>query len=169
VLAAVKEMFAESRAAAEQSRVDFDQRMKKLDKLIGGMATNNGLIAEEYFFNSFDKGQTNFFNERFDEIKKNAKGLKTDDEFDIVMLNGHTVGIIEVKHKAHKNDIPEIVKKAQTFRINFPDYQQHKVYLGLASMAFYPELEQECIKQGIAVIKQSGDNVIINDRQLIAY
>jgi hypothetical protein len=30
-------------------------------------------------------------------------------------------------------------------------------------MAFYSELEQECINQGIAIIKQVGENVIIND------
>ena len=28
-------------------------------------------------------------------------------------------------------------------------------------MVFYPELEQECIEQGIAVIKQVGDTVLI--------
>jgi hypothetical protein len=33
-------------------------------------------------------------------------------------------------------------------------------------MAFYPELEQECINQGIAIIQQVGDNVIINDAHL---
>jgi hypothetical protein len=33
-------------------------------------------------------------------------------------------------------------------------------------MAFYPELEQECIDQGIAIIKQVGDMVIIKDEHL---
>jgi hypothetical protein len=33
-------------------------------------------------------------------------------------------------------------------------------------MGFYPELEQECIKEGIAVIKQVGDTVVINDKHL---
>jgi hypothetical protein len=36
----------------------------------------------------------------------------------------------------------------------------------LASLSFYPELEQECIAEGIAVIKQVGDKVIINDSGL---
>jgi hypothetical protein len=135
------------------------------------MGNNNGLIAEEYFYNSFEKGKTNFFGEKFDEIEKDVKGIQKGfrDQYDILLMNGGTVGIIEVKYKAHENDIPNIVKKAQTFRINFPDYQQHKIYLGLATLAFYPRLEEECIKQGIAVIKQSGENIIINDRQLKAY
>jgi hypothetical protein len=33
-------------------------------------------------------------------------------------------------------------------------------------MSFYPELEQECIKEGIAVIKQVGDAIVINDKHL---
>jgi hypothetical protein len=33
-------------------------------------------------------------------------------------------------------------------------------------MSFYSELEEECIKNGIAVIKQVGDTVVINDENL---
>jgi len=47
--------------------------------------------------------------------------------------------------KAHLNDIPEILRKAETFKVNFPEYQNHRIYLGLATMVFYEELEQECI------------------------
>jgi hypothetical protein len=71
-----------------------------------------------------------------------------------------------VKFKAHQADIPKVIKKAETFRENFPKYKNHRIYLGLASMAFYPELEQECINQGIAVVKQVGDTVVINDEHL---
>jgi hypothetical protein len=44
-----------------------------------------------------------------------------------------------------------------------------RLYLGLVTMAFYPELEKECIRQGIAVIKQVGDAVVINDEHLKAF
>jgi hypothetical protein len=33
-------------------------------------------------------------------------------------------------------------------------------------MSFYPELEQKCIDLGIAVIKQVGETVVINDKHL---
>ena len=162
------QLLKESEAERKQSSADFDKRIKKLDKLIGGISNNNGLIAEEYFFNSFEKGKTNFFGEKFDEIVKNLthfwQGLK--DEYDIVMYNHTSVAIIEVKYKAHKNDIPDVLKKAETFRLIFPNYKDFKIYLGLATMAFYPELEQECIEQGIVVIKQIGETVVINDKHL---
>jgi len=149
---------------------ETDRQISIVNSTIGSWSNNQGRFAEEYFFNSFEKGKQNFFGEKFDEIKKNLKGTETDDEFDIVMLNGHSVGIVEVKFKAHENDIQKVLKKVSTFKINFPKYQNHKVYLGLATMvAFYRELEEECIRQGIAVIKQVGNTVVINDKHLKAF
>jgi hypothetical protein len=147
---------------------ETDRRMKELQKAIGGMANNQGSFAEEYFFNSFENGQKNFFGEKFDEISKQLKNRwqGIEDEFDIVLYNHTSVAIIEIKYKAHVNDIPSVLKKSETFRKLFPAYKDFKVYLGLASMSFYPELEQACINEGIAVIKQVGDTVVINDKYL---
>ena len=164
-----KKQEAERNAEADKRRAEADREYKELRQLIGSISTNNGMIAEEYFFNSFERGHTNFFGEKFDDIKKNRTGLKTDDEFDIVMLNGHAVGIVEVKYKAHKNDLPKVIGKVEAFRLNFPDYKNHRIYLGLASMAFYPDLEKACKENGIAIIKQKGENIVINDRHLKAY
>ena len=197
VLASVKEMFAESRAEfdkamaesradwerrmkesgdrfdreMEKSRAEWEHRMKKLDEHMGGMANSQGMFAEEYFFNSFENGQQNFFGEKFDEIIKHAKGWKNGfkDEYDILMLNGHAIGIVEVKFKAVKDYIPKVIKKAHTFRGNFPEYQNHKIYLALAAMTFDAGLEQECIKEGIAVVKQVGDTVTIYDEHIKAF
>jgi hypothetical protein len=152
----------------EESGAEFDRRVKKLEGLTGSWANNHGFVAEEYFFNSFKNGKQNFFGEKFDDVKKNLKSFwqGIEDEYDIVLYNHASVAIIEVKYTAHENDILKVLKKAETFRILFPNYKDFKIYLGLASMGFYPELEEECIKQGIAVIKQVGDTVVINDTGL---
>jgi hypothetical protein len=165
----LSEKFAETDRILSERQAETDRQIGKVNATIGSWSYNQGRFAEEYFFNSFEKGKQNFFGEKFDEIKKNLKGTETDDEFDMVMLNGHSVGLVEVKFKAHENDIPKILKKVSTFKTNFPKYQNHKVYLGLATMAFYPELEEECIRQGIAIIKQVGDTVVINDKHLKAF
>jgi len=159
---------AKSQEELRQSQKETDRQIKELQKTVGGITNNQGSFAEEYFFNSFEKGKKNFFGEKFDEVVKNLssfwQGLK--DEYDIVLYNHASVAIIEVKYKAHLNDIPTVLKKAETFRILYPHYKDFKIYLGLASMSFYPELEQECTEQGIAVIKQVGDTVVINDTNL---
>ena len=149
-------------------REEFDREMKKIEKTLGGWANNQGAFAEDYFFNSFENGKKNFFGEEFDNISNNLKNYwqGIEDEYDLVLYNHTSVALIEVKYKAHENDIPKVLNKANTFRILFPYYKDFKIYLGLASLSFYPELEQECIKQGIAIIKQVGDTVVINDDQL---
>jgi len=146
----------------------YEKRMKRMDEEMGKWSNNQGCFAEEYFYNSFDYGEQNFFGEHFDSIEKNLKHKtkKLKDEYDIVLYNSTSVAIIEVKYKAHKNDVAQVLKKAETFKILCPDYKDFKIYLGLASMAFYPELEQECIEQGIAIIKQVGDTVVICDEHL---
>ena len=107
----------------------------------------------------------------FDKIKKNESHHWQDieDEYDIVLYNHKSVALIEVKFKAHENDIPTVIRKSTTFRILFPNYNDFKIYLGLASMSFYRELEDQCIEQGIAVIKQVGDMIIVNDKHLKIY
>jgi len=159
---------AEQMKETDRQMKDTDRRMKKLQKTLGEWADNHGAFAEDYFFNSFEDGKQNFFGEEFDDIDKNVKGIKKGykDEYDILLINGKSLGIVEVKFKAHINDVPKILRKAETFRANFPDYEKHQVYLGLATLAFYPELEQECIDKGIAIIKQVGDTVVINDAHL---
>ena len=152
----------------KESREDYDRRMKNFEKTMGAWSNNHGSFAEEYFYNSFENGKNNFFGEKFDRLEKNAKGFKENfvDEYDILLINGKSIGIVEVKFKGHEGQIPKILKKAETFRENFPYYANHQVYLGLASMTFTPELEKACIRQGIAVVKQVGDTVVINDANL---
>jgi hypothetical protein len=165
------EKFAETDRILNEKFSELAKSQKNLDKRLGGMANSHGSFAEEYFFNAFEDGQTNFFGENFDEIEKNLKskrnGLKG--EYDVVMYNHTSVAIIEVKYRARVDDLPATLKKAETFRILFPEYKNFKIYLGLASMSFEPKLEQICTDYGIAFIKQVGDKVIINDTKLKAF
>jgi len=160
--------FEKSRIEFEKSCVEYDKRFKNLHEMYGGMSNSNGLFAEEYFFNSFENKKQTFFGEKFDAIRKNVPSVVAgiDDEYDILMLNGNAAGIIEVKYKARLEDIPKIINKANTFRISFPQYKNHRIYLGLAAMIFNKRLEDECIQQGIAIVKQVGETVVINDNHL---
>jgi hypothetical protein len=101
-------------------------QVKETGQQLGGMAYNQGRFAEEYFINSFEKGKRNFFGEKFDSIRKNEKaGLNAviENEYDILLINGETVGIVEIKFKAHENNIPKKKKKADTFRANYPKFK----------------------------------------------
>ena len=148
--------------AARQA--ETDRQIKKVGETLGSWANNHGRFAEEYFFISFEKGKQNFFGEKFDDIDNGVKGIEkgVKDEYDILMTNGHSVGIVEVKFKVHETDIPTVLNKVNTFHVNFLKYSRHRVNLGLATLSFYPELEEACIKQ-------VGEKVVINDKPLKAF
>jgi hypothetical protein len=147
---------------------------KNMQTELGGIGRSNGDFAEEYFFNCFEKGKQNFFGEKFDDIQKNIKldgkligTVKA--EYDIVLLNCKSVAIIEVKNKARKEYLSQLIKQAETFRINFPAYAGHQIFLAFAALSFEGEVEHDVINEGIAIIKQVGDTVVINDEHLKVY
>jgi hypothetical protein len=147
--------------------------VKRINKNVGGIENSNGDFAEEYFFNSFKQGNHNFFGETFDEIDKNVPGgepdSEDDDEYDIVLYNCKSIGIVEVKYKARPSNIERTIEKAATFRTVYPQYADHKIYLAIAAMSFHLDTEDKCKKAGIAIVKQVGDKVIIYEDNLTAY
>jgi len=129
----------------------------------------DGLYAGEYFLTAFYYGKRTFFGVEFDDIESLFYPWNNDvkrHEYDIVMFSETTVAIIEIADGACITDIPYILKKVAAFKLLVPDYANCKIYVGLVTQSFSPELEQECIKQGIAVIKQIDGTVVIDDAHL---
>ena len=143
--------------------------IKQLGKQIGGVSNSNGDMAEEYFFNALYHGQRKMFGEKFDDVVRDArapfKGFE--DQYDMLMINGCAICIVEVKYKADSEDLArKILRKAQTFRANFPQHSGKKIYLAVAVMSIHPLTEQACIDNGISIIKQTGDTITIYDQNL---
>jgi hypothetical protein len=160
-----KRLKAERDADHKQLKIS----LRNMTKEIGGIGKGNGGFAEEYFFNSL-KNNMELFGEKFDTIAKNvpagADDSNLDSEFDIVYYNSKSVAIVEVKYRAQFFHVLDTFDKANSFRNNYPKYANHRIYLALAAMFFDDEVEAECIHDGIAVIKQEGGNVVINDKNL---
>ena len=86
-----------------------------------------------------------------------------------MLFNGKSIAIIEVKFRARDKNIAKLINKAKTFKVNFPKFQNHRIYLGLAALTFDRGIEEDCKENGIAIVKQVGDTVIINDENLKVY
>ena len=168
---------AESRAEWKlelaESRAKWNIEMKELKEMVGGSANSNGLFAEEFFFNSIERGDKILFGEKFDEcyssLKRYNKNNRKKSEHDILLVNGKSLAIVEVKYKARKEDIQKIIKKLPDFRTLYPQYESHRIYLGLAAMSFENDVENESASNGIAIIKQVGDTFVIHDEHMKVY
>jgi hypothetical protein len=99
-------------------------------------------------------------------MNKKIKSINLEDEFDLVLFNCTSVAIIEVKYKAEKNHIEQLLKKPENFKKLFPEHSNLIIYLGLAGMSMKPEVKKEAMDNGIAVVKQVGGNMVLYDKDL---
>jgi len=132
------------------------QQIKEVGKQIGGVSNSNGEVAESYFINSF-KQYPYFAGQDFQVLEINAskyiKKLDLRGEYDLLLINGTSVAIIEIKYKAKKDDVQEIINKVENFKILYPQYKDFNIYLGLAALSMEKGAEKEAIKQGVSIVK----------------
>jgi len=154
---------------ADLDRQRIDDSIKAMHQELGGITKSNGEVAESYFVNSFSKSMQ-FAGQEYDEIdhnlKRKSKKLNLQSEYDLVMYNGASVVIIEIKYKAREKDVERLLKKAPVFKQLHPQYLNYDLYLGLAAFHFEAYAENISINQGIAIIKQIGENMVIYDDHL---
>lgn len=166
--------FAETEAQMQRTEAQMartDASLERVGIRLGNIADNNGSNAEDYFFNSLEE-KPELGGIGYDTILKNfmPKSKRGKGEFDIVMLNGENIALIECKYKAHLSDVEKLITtQVNNFKKLFPIYSNHKFYLGIASFSFYPELEAYAKQNGVAILKQKGDVVEIDADSLKIY
>ena len=172
--ARTEEQFARTEAQFARTDAQIAKSEAKQDRMglnLGNISNNNGYSTEEYFYNSLLDNPM-LGGVEYDKIKKNVYSVtkKLEDQFDIVLYNGNCIALIECKYKAHENDLHKLIdKKVANFRTLFPDFEDYSIYLGLASFSFYEELETLAKQKGVAILKQKGDVVEIEAKNLKAY
>ncbi len=138
-----------------------DAKLDKLAKMYGNVSKNQGDVAEEFFYNTI-KTNLKIGNLQFYDISlnmfKEKDGIK--DEFDIVLTNGDSLAIIEVKYKAHENDVEKIKdKKISNFRKLYPIYKDYKIYAGIAGFHINDDVVNKAEEYGFFVLKRKGELV----------
>ena len=162
------ETLAKASEIVAKTSETVDKMSEKVDKILkslGGMGNSNGEIAEEYFQSAFEKNPA-LNGETYNDVKPNVRPIECDDEYDLLLLNDKSVAIIEVKYRAQADDIGNLLKKGENFRKFLPQYNNRKLYLGLASLSFRKVTEKKIMEKGIAVIKQVGDKMVVYDKNL---
>lgn len=163
LLADQKEIKERMRQTDEQMR-QTDEQMKSTDKkldkiaeLVGNIGKNQGDIAEEYFFNSLSH-DARLGTIHFEDIAQNMHKQrgKLEEEYDLVMTNGDTIGIIEVKYKVHVNDLNKLERKMRNFKMLFPVYATYKVYGAIATFHIHSDAKDAALERGFFVLQRSG-------------
>ena len=102
------------------------------------------------------------------ELSSDLSVQKGDDgmEIDLLVVNGSEAIAIEVKSKLTQTDVDEHLERLDKFKKLLPRYQSLTILGAVAAMVIPSEVARYAYRQGLFVIAQSGDNlVILNDQK----
>ena len=139
---------------------ETDRKLKSIGKQLGNIGANQGDIAEEFFINSLSNLEVCGI--QYDELHKNMhkRVKKNEGEFDIVLINGKDIAIIETKYKAHESDLEDLIEvKHKKFKELYPEYNKYVHHLGLASFYISDELKDKALKSNVFVLQRKGELV----------
>lgn len=158
-------------AKTDRQLAKTDAKLEKVATLLGNVNNNRGEVAEEFFFRSLEK-KPQIADIHFDTVHRNwssSKG-KVFDEFDLLLVNGDVLALIEVKTKAHVELVNNMIhKKIPNFKLLFPHAKQYKLYAGIASLVTYPELIEAAQHAGLFLLTQQGKHLEVVDAPVHAF
>ncbi|MEZ5671662.1 MAG: ABC transporter C-terminal domain-containing protein [Thiotrichaceae bacterium] len=163
----LKERFAKTDAQLAET----DAQLKRIGEMVGGIANNQGQVAEEFFYRSL-ASRLQVANIQFDAVYRNLGGKigGLQDEFDLILVNGDTLAMFEVKTKAHVSLVDTMLqRKIPNLRKVLPYFKDYKIYAGIASLVTYDELIEQAKKQGLFLLTQLGDHVEVVNEQVICF
>jgi hypothetical protein len=150
---------------------ETDRLIKELSRRMGGIDENQGHHAEQYFQNALAEKPV-FGGIKYDNVIPNLtyKKRNLEIEFDIVLVNGSSIALIEVKNRIHPKFVKQFAEeRVKNFREYFPIYKNFKTRLGIAGFSFSKKVMEEAKKYGIGVIRQVGDSMEITAEKLKVY
>jgi DNA repair exonuclease SbcCD ATPase subunit len=163
--------FRESLKELRNDQKELRESLKELGVQVGGVSNNIGYHAEQFFQDIFKK-RLEFGRIKYDEMIPNLaykdRGVKI--EFDVVLLNGNSIALIEVKNRIHPSFVKELAEeRIEMFREFFPRYGNYNAYLGIAGFSFSDEVLDQASRYGIGIIKQVGEGIEVEANNLKAY
>ena len=182
----IRKLFKEVAEAQKETEKQLEETLKGISELrketkdiseeVKGIGESNGKFSETYFYNTL-LNSMKFGGKNFDEIDKGLKrakkmpdGKKLKGEYDVIMYNGDTIALIEVKYKVQKEHIEKLrTKQLSIFKEFFPQYKDYNFYLGIAGLSFEEGTQDLAKDYGIGILRPKGESVEILDKKLKVY
>ena len=147
-----------------------DEKLNRLSEMYGGVSSNQGSAAEEFFLNTLT-ANPEVGGIKFDRIMPNlhVANKNKQGEFDIVMVNGSSVAVIEVKYKVHPGDIDKAAKNLKRYRDLFHEHKNYALYGGIAGFSVPPDAVKAAKEKGMFVLKRVGEVLKTDAKEMRAF
>lgn len=169
---------ADRRAAeADRRAAEADRRLAKLEKTVANtnravdsLTTRWGRFVEELV----EPAVIRLFRSRGIDVKETYSRARVKRqgiamEIDILAVDETAVVLVECKSRLSQDDVNEFLDKLTRFKQAFPHYENYQAYGAVAGIEVDEGVDRYAYKQGLFVIKPSGETVdIINDAEFQA-
>ena len=147
-----------------------DAKLDRLAAMYGGVSDNQGAAAEEFFFNSLSASKQ-IGSIHFDDVQSKVYGgrIGAQQEYDLVLLNGDSAAIVEVKYKVHPSSLAQLQKQLALFKVHFPEHKNMKLYGGVAGFSVPDEVTEQAHAQGYFVLKRLGETFAVDAQGMKAF
>jgi tRNA G37 N-methylase Trm5 len=167
----------EAQAKTDSQLAKTDAQFAKTDakyastiEMLNGITESQGLVAEEFFFNSLADA-LKVGGVQYDgitsNVKRKANGKQV--EIDLMLDNGSSLAIIEVKYRARTKNVEQLQKTIATYRELFPHHKDFKIYGGIASFNLDDDVTAHAHEQGFFVLKRKGELMEVDTQGMKAF
>ncbi len=152
----------ESRAEADRSMAKLEKTVERTTKAVEALTTRWGRFVEELV----EPAVLRLFQEKGIDVKEVYPRARTKRqgfamEIDILAVDDTELVLVECKSRLSKDDVDEFVEKLTRFKDAFPHYRNYQAYGAVAGIEINDGIDRYAYRQGLLVIKPSGDGVAI--------
>jgi hypothetical protein len=164
------EKFEQSQREYDRRAAETDRRLAQMQKAVDSLTTRWGRFVEELV----EPAVIKLFRSRGIDVKETYSRARVKRqgiamEIDILAVDEIDVVLVECKSRLSKDDVNDFLEKLEHFKEAFPHYRNFNAYGAVAGIEIDEGVDRYAYKQGLFVIKPSGDTVaIINDDQFQA-
>jgi hypothetical protein len=157
-----------------QAQKETDKQIKETDKQINRVSRQIGELGNrlgEFVEWQVRPAVVRLFQERGIDVHEFHPGIsvKRDNEgleVDLLVVNDRDAILVEVKSKLTQRDVDEHLQRLAKFKRLMPRFRDVKALGAVAAMVVPDEVASYAYRQGLFVLVQSGENVVIlNDAE----
>jgi hypothetical protein len=173
-LAQSQQELSQAQQELSQAQKETDKQIKETDKQINRVSKQIGELGNrlgEFVEWQVRPAVVRLFQERGIDVHEFHPGIsvKRDNEgleIDLLVVNDTDAILVEVKSKLTQRDVDEHLQRLAKFKRLMPRFRDVKALGAVAAMIVPDEVASYGCRQGLFVLVQSGENVIIlNDAE----
>ncbi|AKV68510.1 DUF3782 domain-containing protein [Microcystis panniformis] len=173
-LSQAQQELSQAQKELSQAQKETDKQIKETDKQINRVSKQIGELGNrlgEFVEWQVRPAVVRLFQERGIDVHEFHPGIsvKRDNEgleIDLLVVNDTDAILVEVKSKLTQRDVDEHLQRLAKFKRLMPRFRDVKALGAVAAMIVPNEVASYACRQGLFVLVQSGENVIIlNDAE----